>query len=350
MKEKLKIGFSALVGVALAGLLALYPLDYYIMKPGGAYEIGQFVAVADGDIDDEGTMNLMTIAMMQASPLTYALSYVLPNRELLKTEEVRYEDEDDEAYNIRQMKLMTDSQFNAKYVAFGLAGKDVDVTSNGIFVLNVLRESAADGILQPGDEIIQIAGQTIETTEDVQAVLRNREQGEQIVLSISRGSKVLEETVTLKNLPGEERVGVGITYAGNQTIDTTPEVTMKADDIGGPSAGLMFTLEIYNQLVEEDITKGYHVAGTGEMLMDGTVGRIGGVDYKVIAADRDNMDIFFVPDDVITDEMREFDATVQSNYEEALRTAKDIDTDMKIIPVKTVQDALHYLDSLPPKE
>lgn len=350
MKEKLKIGFSALVGVALAGLLALYPLDYYIMKPGGAYEIGQFVAVADGDIDDEGTMNLMTIAMMQASPLTYALSYVLPNRELLKTEEVRYEDEDDEAYNIRQMKLMTDSQFNAKYVAFGLAGKDVDVTSNGIFVLNVLRESAADGILQPGDEIIQIAGQTIETTEDVQAVLRNREQGEQIVLSISRGSKVLEETVTLKHLPGEERVGVGITYAGNQTIDTTPEVTMKADDIGGPSAGLMFTLEIYNQLVEEDITKGYHVAGTGEMLMDGTVGRIGGVDYKVIAADRDNMDIFFVSDDVITDEMREFDATVQSNYEEALRTAKDIDTDMKIIPVKTVQDALHYLDSLPPKE
>lgn len=350
MKEKLKIGFSALVGVALAGLLALYPLDYYIMKPGGAYEIGQFVAVADGDIDDEGTMNLMTIAMMQASPLTYALSYVLPNRELLKTEEVRYEDEDDEAYNMRQMKLMTDSQFNAKYVAFGLAGKDVDVTSNGIFVLNVLRESAADGILQPGDEIIQIAGQTIETTEDVQAVLRNREQGEQIVLSISRGSKVLEETVTLKHLPGEERVGVGITYAGNQTIDTTPEVTMKADDIGGPSAGLMFTLEIYNQLVEEDITKGYHVAGTGEMLMDGTVGRIGGVDYKVIAADRDNMDIFFVPDDVITDEMREFDATVQSNYEEALRTAKHIDTDMKIIPVKTVQDALHYLDSLPPKE
>lgn len=350
MKEKLKIGFSALVGVALAGLLALYPLDYYIMKPGGAYEIGQFVAVADGDIDDEGTMNLMTIAMMQASPLTYALSYVLPNRELLKTEEVRYEDEDDEAYNIRQMKLMTDSQFNAKYVAFGLAGKEVDVTSNGIFVLNVLRESAADGILQPGDEIIQIAGQTIDTTEDVQAVLRNREQGEQIVLSISRGSKVLEETVTLKNLPGEERVGVGITYAGNQTIETTPEVTMKAEDIGGPSAGLMFTLEIYNQLVEEDITKGYHVAGTGEMLMDGTVGRIGGADYKVVAADRDNMDIFFVPDDVITDDMRAFDATVQSNYEEALTTAKDIDTDMKIVPVKTVQDALRYLDSLPPKE
>ena len=291
MKEKLKMGFSALVGVALAGLLALYPLDYYIMKPGGAYEIGQFVAVADGDIDDEGTMNLMTIAMMQASPLTYALSYVLPNRELLKTEEVRYEDEDDEAYNIRQMKLMTDSQFNAKYVAFGLAGKEVDVTSNGIFVLNVLRESAADGILQPGDEIIQIAGQTIETTEDVQAVLRNREQGEQMVLSISRGSKVLEETVTLKKLPGEERVGVGITYAGNQTIETTPAVTMKAEDIGGPSAGLMFTLEIYNQLVEEDITKGYNVAGTGEMLMDGTVGRIGGADYKVVAADRDNMDI-----------------------------------------------------------
>lgn len=54
----------------------------------------------------------------------------------------------------------------------------------------------------------------------------------------------------------------------------------------------MFTLEILDQLLDEDLTKGYAIAGTGEMLIDGSVGRIGGIDYKVIAADRDGMEIF----------------------------------------------------------
>lgn len=350
MGNKLKVALNIIIGITIAGFLTMYPLDYYIMKPGGAHEIGQFVSVEAGDTDDEGTMNLMTIAMMKASPLSYASSYVLPNRELLKTDEVRYEEEDDEEYNVRQTKMMTDSQFNAKYVAYTLANKDVDVQFDGIYVLNVLKGSAADGILQAGDEITQIADQRITTTDDVKTTLDQYQKGDEITLQVVRGKKELQQTVTLDTLPNEERVGVGITYAANQSITTTPSIDIKADDIGGPSAGLMFTLEIYNQLVDEDITKGYNVAGTGEMWMDGTVGRIGGADFKVVAADSDNMDIFFVPDDDITPEMLQVDASLQSNYEEALQQAQKIDSEMKIVPVKTVQDALDYLEQLPAKK
>ncbi len=124
---------------------------------------------------------------------------------------------------------------------------------------------------------------------------------------------------------------------------------MKTEDIGGPSAGLMFTLEILNQLLDENLTKGYAIAGTGEMLIDGSVGRIGGIDYKVIAADRDGIEIFFAPDDEITAQMKAKYPELESNYTTAVKTAKDIGTKMKIVPVKTVDDAIAYLKQLQPK-
>ena len=125
---------------------------------------------------------------------------------------------------------------------------------------------------------------------------------------------------------------------------------VNTENIGGPSAGLMFTLEILNQLLDEDLTKGYHIAGTGEMNEDGTVGRIGGIEKKVVAADEDGIEIFFAPDDEITDEMRHADPDIKSNYEAAVETAKTIGTDMEIVPVKTIDDALEYLEQLKPKK
>ena len=112
----------------------------------------------------------------------------------------------------------------------------------------------------------------------------------------------------------------------------------------------MFTLGILNQLLDKDLTKGYNIAGTGEMNEDGTVGRIGGVEKKVVAADEDHMEIFFAPDDKITNAMLKVNPSVKSNYEAAVETAKKIKTDMKIVPVKTIDDALNYLEQLEPKE
>src|SRR5699024_11578609 len=76
-----------------------------------------------------------------------------------------------------------------------------------------------------------------------------------------------------------------------------PPVNIKSGDIGGPSAGLMFSLEIYNQLTEKDITKGYNIAGTGAIDSDGNVERIGSIDKKVVAADEEGVEIFFAPNE-----------------------------------------------------
>ena len=123
-----------------------------------------------------------------------------------------------------------------------------------------------------------------------------------------------------------------------------PEIEIRTDNIGGPSAGLMFALEIYDQLTKEDLTRGYRIAGTGTLAPDGKVGRIGGIEQKVIAAHKSGAEIFFAPKEDGEQGIGEL------NYEAALRTAKDIGTDMKIVPVASFDEAVRYLEELPPKK
>jgi PDZ domain-containing protein len=103
----------------------------------------------------------------------------------------------------------------------------------------------------------------------------------------------------------------------------------------------MFSLEIYNQLTKGDLTSGYDIAGTGTMSDDGTVGPIGGIQQKIVAADKSGAEIFFAPNE---------NGAAGSNYEDALIAAKDIDTDMKIVPVDNFEDAVAYLTKLNGKE
>jgi len=337
--------------IVLICFFMLYRLDAYIMKPGSAYDVSKFVTVENDHTENKGSMSLMTVAMQQATPFSYLWAKTQKYQKIMDISQVRNPLEDEEEYNVRQLKLMSDSQFNAKYVAFQKAGIQTKVIFNGVFVLNVLEGGASDNKLKAGDEIIEVDGQSIRNQQMLVDLLKPKQLGDKVTIKFIRNQKEQEVAITLKEIPKseEKRAGLGITYAESKSIETDPKVSMKTEDIGGPSAGLMFTLEILDQLLEEDLTKGYAVAGTGEMLVDGSVGRIGGIDYKVIAADRDGMEIFFAPDDEISPEMKAKYPELESNYATAVKTAKEIGTKMKIVPVKTVDDAIEYLKQLPPK-
>ncbi len=351
-QNKLSYLVTVFIGIILAGFLVLYPLDFYVMKPGHAYNVSEYVNVQNGDQDDEGSFSLMTVSMTKATPLTYIYAKFKDYYELLSMDQVRQEEEDEEEYNVRQLKLMSDSQFNALYVAFSRADLEYQVTFKGVYVLNIITGGAADGLLKAGDEIVEIDGERIESQQMLAEKIENkREAGQkEIELVINRDDELLTQKVELKEIPGSNgRVGLGIVFTESKSIKTDPKVNIQTESIGGPSAGLMFTLEVLNQLLEEDLTKGYTIAGTGEMLEDGTVGRIGGIEKKVVAADKAGMEIFFAPDDEVTEEIRKKYPDYLSNYEAAVKTAKEIGTTMKIVPVKTVDDALDYLKQLEPK-
>ena len=348
MKKKISIYVVLLVVICF---LMLYRLDAYIMKPGSAYDVSKFVTVENNHTENKGSMSLMTVAMQQATPFSYLWAKTQKYQKLMDINQVRNPLEDEEEYNVRQLKLMSDSQFNAKYIAFQKAGLQTTIHFDGVFVLNVLDGGASDGLLKAGDEIIEVDGHKISNQQMLVDLLKPKELGDKATVKFIRNKNEQEVTITLKEIPRaeEKRAGLGISYAESKSIETNPKVTMKTEDIGGPSAGLMFTLEILDQLLKEDLTKGYAVAGTGEMLVDGSVGRIGGIDYKVIAADRDGMEIFFAPDDEISPELKAKHPELESNYAIAVKTAKEIGTKMKIVPVKTVDDAINYLKQLQPK-
>ncbi|MGN7386918.1 SepM family pheromone-processing serine protease [Sporosarcina sp. SAFN-015] len=348
MKAK-RVGLTA-VAVLLLMFLFVYPLEAYISKPGGAYDLAPIVEVEDGDKDDVGTFNLMTISIGKATPFSYIASKFSDRMKLLPINKVRREGEDDKEYNIRQKKLMSDSQFNAITVAFSKAGIPVDITYDGVFIVSVLQDSASDGKLETGDKIRYVDGVQLKEGGQFASSISGKEKGDKVTVTVERDSKMVDVDITLSEIPKSNgRIGLGVEFQEDRELSTDPKVDIHTADIGGPSAGLMFTLEIMNQLLDEDLTKGYNIAGTGEMLSDGTVGRIGGADFKIMAADREGVEIFFAPNDYLPDEVREKNPGILTNYEEAVKTAEKIGTKMKIVPVTTIDDALNYLKDLEEK-
>lgn len=341
MKKKKTVFFAAVVASAV--LLSSYPLDSYITRPGGAYELGPLVEVAGGDEDDQGELSLMTVSMLGATPALYVMAKFRDGYKVLPADQVRSPHESDEEYNIRQLKMMSDSQVNALQVAFDQAGKPYKISNNGVYVMNVLEGGATEGVLAAGDRVLSVDEQEFTTQDQFVDYLAGKDEGEAVDVRFKRGEREISDVIELAPLPtAPERIGLGISFVENKTIQTTPEVKIDSEEIGGPSAGLMFTLEILNQLLDEDITKGYDIAGTGTMAADGKVGRIGGIDQKVMAADNEGIEIFFAPDD-------ETEGVEETNYDVAKKTAEKIGTDMKVVPVKTIDDALAYLNGLQPK-
>lgn len=163
-----------------------------------------------------------------------------------------------------------------------------------------------------------------------------------IELEIIREDEQLSKQLELKSFADNpSRVGIGVQLVTDRRVNVNPKVEFSSGNIGGPSAGLMFALKIYDLLTEIDLTNGYQIAGTGEVDYDGNVIRIGGVDKKVIAAHKAGCDIFLVPNE---------DGAADSNYVIAKETAEKINTAMEIVPVDTFAEALEYLEQLPSKE
>ncbi|MBM7647234.1 PDZ domain-containing protein [Bacillus ectoiniformans] len=318
-------------------------LPYYVTKPGDAHDLDPIVEVAGGD-DDPGTLMLTTIKMGQANIFAYALASFRDYEEILPVNDVRSPHESDEEYNVRQKYLMDNSQQNAVTVAFDAAKKPYELLYKGIYILNVFPDMPAEKILKAGDRIIAIDGKEFESSQQFTEYIKSKQPGEEVAIKFVRDEDEDEQKIKLKQFTEtDSKPGIGISLTDDRELISKPKVKLHTETIGGPSAGLMFSLEIYNQLVKEDIANGRKIAGTGTIAPDGTVGRIGGISQKIVAADKAGAEIFLAPDDELSEEIKKKVPGIQSNYQEAVITGKEIGTSMKIVPVKTFNEALTYL-------
>ena len=319
---------------------ATYQLPFYIQKPGNTEALNPIVEVAEG-YTSEGEMYLVTVSGLQATPLHYLLAKVLPHNEIKPLHEVIPEGITTDDYMHAQLQVMESSQEASLVVAYEAAERDITIDYAGVYVVSVVEDMPSIGKLEMGDLITQIDGVEITESTDLINYVEEKAAGDRITVNFQREGEQLTEEITLDHFPDDDtRVGMGISLVTDREVTVDPEVNFSSGQIGGPSAGLMFALEIYDQLTEEDVTKGYEVAGTGEIDYEGNVYRIGGIDKKVVSADREGIDIFFAPNE---------DGREDSNYVVAKEKAEEIGTEMEIVPVDTFQDALEYLESIPEK-
>jgi Lon-like protease len=256
--------------------------------------------------------------------------------------EIRREEETDKEYYVRQLHMMEGSQESAITVAYKKANKNVNYTFHGIYVDGIIKDMPAANVLKVGDRIYEVNNMKFQTADKFIDYVSKMNAGEELLITFEREGEQKQETIKLasfKNNPG--KVGIGISLLTDREIDVEPDIKLNTEDIGGPSAGLMMSLEIYNQLTEMDITKGYKIAGTGTINEAGEVGPIGGISQKIVAADNAGIDIFFAPNEK---------GSSTSNYQEAMKTGKQIRTEMEIIPIDTFDEAVDYLINLKEKD
>ncbi|MCG7376981.1 PDZ domain-containing protein [Paenibacillus sp. ACRSA] len=334
-------GFKASIFVIVVALIlyvAVYmPTPYIIYLPGSADEIKPMVTVKGGDKEENGVFMMTTVSATYANVFLLGTSLFNRNAQIDKKED-RLRGKSEAEYSAEQVWFMSDSQSSAMEAAYEKAGIKYSIVPEHIFVFGLSQDPKPQGDIMPGDTILGVDGTATPDNTILSAQLKGRKPGDTVEMQLERGGETISREVQLvevtDNKTGEKRPGLGVMIGTVQKVkpeDPDKQITFTSTQVGGPSAGLMFTLEIYNQLTSGDLTKGHRIAGTGTITKDGTVGPIGGVIHKIVAADRKDAEIFFVPKD---------------NYKEAEAKAKQIDTKMKLVPVSNVDDALAYLKTL----
>ncbi len=177
--------------------------------------------------------------------------------------------------------------------------------------------------------IVAVDGQRVATTCDVGRAVDAHEVGDEVEVQLRRDGK--KRTVRIEaaaNPEDETSAFLGVVMQEiNYRFDPGLEVTFETGEIAGPSAGLMFSLALYDRLTPEDLTGGRDIAGTGTIACDGGVGPIGGVEQKVAGAEDRGATIFLAP---------------QGNAAAARAVADEIE----IVPISTFDDAVEYLENL----
>lgn len=328
--KSLKIGFGLLVAVLI---FLFVPLPYYITYPGEATTIEEFMTVEGGD-KEPGELKMVTISQRRATPLWIVGSWFTPFTEASPASRYLYDGESEADYERRQELLMSSSQQAAIQYAYELADADVTVTFDGMYVSAPITGSLAANVLKPGDIITALDGQSFASRLDFIERVASFEAGDEVSVTLERDGREREVDTLIQPIDRSgDRVGLGIYEPlPVQDVRTDPDVSFELTNVGGPSAGLMFTLEIFDQLTPGDLTGGAVIAGTGTVDELGNVGPIGGAWQKIVAADEAGASVFFVP--------------AGSNYDEAMESLDRLESDIEVVPVKTVEEAIDYLESM----
>ena len=312
------------------GSLTFVKTDYYFMSPGPPYQWD----IEYGNIENyefNGNLFQLTVRRDEANALIYAWSYVDKSIDLYPREVILPKGVTPDELSQISIQNMKTSENVAIAVALTYIGYDIGSKGDGVSVVGILDDSPVKDKLQRGDLLNSINGIEISSATEFIATLRRYQIGDVISIGVERdfdgerkNIEVQTKLIEHVEYEGEPMVGFLATTV-NERFDFPFEVDIKTGNVGGPSAGLMMALNVYNNLIPKDITNSLVIAGTGTIEIDGSVGPVGGIKQKVIAAKRAGAELILVP---------------TANFEEALPMATE-STD--IVAIDSFEEALKVI-------
>ena len=320
-----------LAAVAM-GALWTVPADDFIFTPDRAKPLAERVVVEGAKPAGEGDVYYVDVFVRRTTLLENLLPFTRPEGSTVIPEQDLLPDGTSEEERNRENRLaMQQSKVVASAVALRALGYDVKVAPRGAEIIDVGSGTPADGKLNEGDVIVGVDGQAVRTLEELSSGIGRRKPGDPVRLTVRRDGRTVTVTVgTVEHAQQPGRPIVGIIVSQDADIDLPVNVEIDLGQVGGPSAGLPFALEIARML-GRDVTHGCVVAATGELALDGTVLSVGGLQQKTIGARRSDVDVFVVP--------------AGRNAKDARKYAKGL----PVIAVESYQQALQKLATAPVK-
>lgn len=321
IKDFIVANYKFLLFMIIFIVIARYDLPYMIYKSGGTIDLNDRIETSL-NYESEGTLSMSYVNVIRGSIPFILLSYVIPDWDLKPVEE-----DYSKIINVSK-EYMNEGIDNAIIAAFRVSDYTIDIKGEYVVVIDTIKNSNSD--LKTGDRLLSINDYKVTNLEDTKNYINSLKPGDKVEVKVINDNKKYTRHATLIDENGETKIGIYLNTRYEYKTEIPVDVKMKKDE-SGSSGGLMMALSIYDSLTKEDITNGLNIVGTGTIDADGNVGEIDGVKYKLLAASKKKADIFFVPPE---------------NYKEAMKVKNKRNLDITVVEVKTLRDAINYLENL----
>ncbi|WP_171685868.1 PDZ domain-containing protein [Paenibacillus planticolens] len=325
-RRKLPIRSLSIFAVMVIFMLVMFlPTKYLVTYPGLTLNMNRYAQATEGSVHSD--ISGVLVFERPAFPIDWVYAKLFAKY----TFEVENLGMTLGEYNQEVRLMKEDANAAGSAIAFQKTGKGKGITSSGVRITAILKDSPASGRIQLSDVIQEVNGQAVTTVQELTERMKLVKPGDQVSLIVLRGGqKVALQAATRPNPDDPSRAAFGIQVANELQYDI-PMLVKYHDYLlheGGPSHGAMLAFTLIDQLTPCGVTYGNHVAGTGTMEPDGSVGPVGGLEQKAYTVSRTNADVFFVP---------------AANEAEARKGAAHL----QIVPVNTLDDMLNWLKAHP---
>ncbi len=324
------VGVVLLLMLITSLVFTFWRTDQVAVRPGSVEEVPSRVMVSGTDVyPPNSEISLVTVLVSQRLTIWQRIGAEFESGVDIEPERTFVGDGTrSELRRLNEMRMET-SQHTAVVVALEHLGYEIPRHASGVIVSETLAGAPAAEVLERGDVIVGIDGVPVGELRDLAEVLALREAGQMVELDVERADDGTVKTVVLELIESSDepaRALIGVGARERTDLGELPlEIEIDSGTIGGPSAGLALTIGIIDLLTPGELTGGQQVAATGTISFDGSVGAIGEVDQKAIAAERAGVDLFLVP---------------VPNLGDAL---DHVSGDMRVVGVGTLQEALDAL-------